>query len=52
MWLYIGSNVYYTSDSQTDTLNLTQGWYEAEFNVFGDGGFLTANFNPGSSLTV
>lgn len=53
VWLYIGSNAYYTYDDQTDTLSLTQGWSQAEFNIFGDGsGAPQAIFNPGSSITV
>ena len=31
---------------------MTAGWTQAEFNVFGDGSYYTANFNPGFSITV
>lgn len=50
--LTIGSNAYSTYDNQGDVLDLTHGWTQAEFNVFGDGSGYTASFNPGSSITV
>ena len=32
--------------------DLASNWYDAEFNVFGDGGGGQAVFNPGTSITV
>jgi hypothetical protein len=34
------------------SLNLSQFWQEAEFNIVGDGGGSQANFNPGSTIVV
>jgi hypothetical protein len=52
MTLTVGSNAYYTYDSGVDTLDLTPGWYQSEFNVFGGPGHPTASFNTGSSITI
>jgi hypothetical protein len=42
----------YTVTGGDDIVHLAKGWKESEFNVFGDGGSLQANFNPGTVLTV
>jgi hypothetical protein len=42
-----------SSASGTNSIaNLATGWQSAEFNVFGDGGGGSANFNAGSTITV
>ena len=43
----------YRASGQDSVLNLSQGWTQAEFNIFGDGGSIpTATFNAGATLLV
>jgi hypothetical protein len=43
----------YSASGQDNVLNLSQGWTEAEFNIFGDGASIpTATFNSGATLLV
>lgn len=43
----------YSASGQDSVLNLSQGWTQAEFNIFGDGGSIpTAAFNSGATLLV
>ncbi|MBV1851251.1 hypothetical protein [Catellatospora tritici] len=47
---FVGLSAYTTPGG--NYVNAAAGWKIAEFNVFGDGGGYSANFNPGASLTV
>ncbi|MDI1459830.1 hypothetical protein QEZ54_02510 [Catellatospora sp. KI3] len=47
---FVGLTAYTTAGG--NYVNAAAGWKIAEFNVFGDGGGFSANFNPGASLTV
>jgi hypothetical protein len=40
------------ASNQDSVLNLSVGWFAAEFNVFGDGSSRRAGFNPGSAIVV
>jgi hypothetical protein len=52
VFLSFGTTVYGMKDIQGNFMQLAQHWTSAEFNVFGDGGYSRAVFNPGSKLTV
>ena len=41
-----------TAVNQDSVLNLSLGWFTAEFNIFGDGSGRRAGFNPGSTIVV
>jgi hypothetical protein len=42
----------YSASGTNSLANLETGWQSAEFNVFGDGGGGSANFNAGSTIVV
>lgn len=42
----------YRSSGRDSVVGLAQGWKKSEFNVVGDGGGSSADFNTGSSITV
>jgi hypothetical protein len=42
----------YSYAAPTSVLDLSTGWSESEFNIFGDGGGSAATFNAGSSLGI
>jgi hypothetical protein len=41
-----------TANAADSLLNLSGAWGEVEFNVFGDGGGSTVNFNPAGTTTI
>ena len=49
--LWTGANMYVATGND-DVVDLSQAWNVAEYNVFGDGGGTSADFNPGSTITV
>jgi hypothetical protein len=42
----------YTVGGQDSVVFLATSWHESEWNIIGDGGGSSANFNPGTKLTV
>jgi hypothetical protein len=49
--LYTGDGNIYASSSSS-SINLSNNWTEAEFNIFGDGSGATAQFNYGGTIAV
>lgn len=49
--LWLGDGSLYAL-SAASVLNLSQGWTQSEFNVFGEGNSSQANFNPGATIVV
>jgi hypothetical protein len=47
----VGKKAYSTTDEDS-VVDLATAWTESEFNIFGDGGGVEADFNTGSSITV